>query len=344
MSLRVEQHALDKSWGLGFGHGAKHQLSVIVPIFNESGNIAPLFDRLFSVLEGMHGKSPRQFEVIAINDGSEDGSLGELRAEAARRPQLKIVDFRRNFGQTAALMAGINLASGQIVVSIDADLQNAPEDIPRLLEKIGEGFDVVSGWRKDRKDAKLRRIFVSRVANRLISAISGVRLHDYGCTLKAYRRDVIKGVRLYGEMHRFLPIYATWMGAKVVELPVQHYPRTAGKSKYGLSRVIKVLLDVFVVTFLDRYMIKPIYVFGGFGILSILLAFAVLGTSVFLKFVERISMISTPLPLLSAMAFLIGCMSILLGLLAEIVVRTYFESQRRPPYAVRELVNFESDD
>ena len=241
-------------------------LSVITPIHNEEKNIPILLDQLFEVL----AEIGLPFEIIAVNDGSRDGSLARLRDRAALQPQLKVIDFRRNFGQTAAVMAGIDHANGDVIISIDADLQNDPQDIPILLAKLAEGFDVVSGWRVDRKDGKLRRNFVSRVANTLISRISGVRLHDYGCTLKAYRSDVIKDVRLYGEMHRFIPIYASWMGAKVVEIPVRHNPRRHGRSHYGLERIAKVILDLIVVTFLDRYFTKPIYVFGGFGIVLLL--------------------------------------------------------------------------
>lgn len=314
-------------------------VSVLVPIYNEEQNLPPLLAQLLPVLDGL-GKS---FEIVAVNDGSSDGSLQELRRAANERPEIKIVDFRRNFGQTAALMAAIDHASGAVMVAIDADLQNDPSDIPQLLEKLDEGYDVVSGWRKDRQDAAIRRNFVSRTANRIISRISGVRLHDYGCTLKAYRREVIKGVRLYGEMHRFIPIYASWMGAKVTEIPVRHHARRFGQSNYGLERIFKVVLDLMVVKFLDKYLVKPIYVFGGFGILSILASFAAVFYMLYLKFAEGISMIQTPLPVFCAMTFLVGIMSILIGLLAEIVVRTYFESQGRDTYFVRELINFQNE-
>jgi dolichol-phosphate mannosyltransferase len=253
---------------------------------------------------------------------------------------VKIVNFRRNYGQTAAMMAGIDHASGDIIVAIDADLQNDPDDIPTLLAKLDEGFDVVSGWRRDRKDAAVRRNLVSRIANRVISRISGVRLNDYGCTLKAYRKEVIKGVRLYGEMHRFIPIYAAWQGARVTELPVRHHPRQFGRSKYGLERIVKVVLDLMVVKFLDRHFVKPIYVFGGFGMFSFGLSALAALYMLYLKFAEGLSMIQTPLPLLSAMAFLVGAMSLLMGLLAEMLVRVYFESQNRAPYLVKDLVNF----
>lgn len=312
------------------------ELSVIIPVFNEEGNIAPLFAALSPVLRRLS----LRYEIIAVNDGSSDGTLAALKALAAQTPELKIIDFRRNYGQTAALMAGIDHASGATIVSMDADLQNDPEDIPALLQKIQEGYDVASGWRVDRKDAALSRNFVSRVANRLISRVSGVRLNDYGCTLKAYRADVVRGIRLYGEMHRFIPIYASWMGGKVVEVPVRHHARHAGKSKYGLERVVKVILDLIVVKFLDAYFVKPIYIFGGFGVLSLLMSVIFLCSLIYLKVVRGLSMILTPLPLLTAMAFLVGILSVLMGLLAEMLVRTYFESQGRSAYLVRELVNF----
>ncbi len=335
-------NTLDKTWGFLDVDRPAHRLSVIIPVCNEAESIEPLMERLFKVLDTHFSSLPGAFEVIAVNDGSTDESLHKLKQQARNRLELKVVDFRRNYGQTAAMLAGIEFARGEVLVSIDADLQNDPEDIPLLLARLAEGADVVSGWRKDRRDARWRRNFVSRVANQVISWISGVKLHDYGCTLKAYRREVIKGVRLYGEMHRFLPVYARWMGAKVVEIPVRHSPRRFGKSHYGLRRIVKVTLDILVVKFLDRYMTKPIYVFGSFGLLAIAFSFATLVLSLCLRFFDGISLIQTPLPLLAAMAFLVGCMSLLMGLLAEIVVRTYFESQRRPPFLVRELTNFEA--
>jgi glycosyltransferase involved in cell wall biosynthesis len=311
-------------------------LSVVTPIYNEEKNISILMDQLLELLQTLQ----KSFEIIAVNDGSRDGSLAELRKQATLHPEIKLVDFRRNYGQTAAIMAGIDHASGSVIISIDADLQNDPQDIPNLLAKLDEGFDVVSGWRKDRQDAAMRN-FVSRVANWVISRISGVRLHDYGCTLKAYRSDVVKNVRLYGEMHRFIPIYATWMGAKVVDIPVRHYARRHGHSNYGLERIVKVILDLIVVKFLDRYMVKPIYVFGGFGILSLLFGVVSFLAMIVLKIVNNISMISTPLPLVTVMAVMTGVSSILMGLLAEMLVRIYFESQRRTNYHVRERINFE---
>jgi glycosyltransferase involved in cell wall biosynthesis len=312
------------------------EVTVIVPIYNEMGNIPPL---IAALTDSMH-RIGSAFEIVAINDGSLDGSLRELEEEAARHPELRIIDFRRNYGQTAAIMAGIDCALGAIIVTIDADQQNDPKDIGMLLTKLQEGYDVVSGWRKDRQDFAIRRKLPSRLANSLISLLSGVKLHDYGCTLKAYRADVLRDVRLYGEMHRFIPIYAKWMGAKVVEMPVSHHPRRIGQSKYGIDRIIKVLLDLIVVTFLHRYFVKPIYVFGTFGIASLFLSMGAFVYMLALKFFAGVSMISTPLPLVTVTAGLVGVMSILMGLLAEMLVRIYFESQGRAAYLVRHRVNF----
>lgn len=311
------------------------KLSIIAPIYNEQDNVDPLCEKLFEVLPTLG----QDFEIIMVNDGSRDASMDKLIAQAAIHPELKVVDLRRNYGQTAAMMAGIDHAVGDIIIPIDGDLQNDPADIPRLLQKLEEGFDVVSGWRQDRQDAAIRRNFVSRVANRLISWVSGVHLHDYGCSLKAYRQEVVKDVKLYGEMHRFIPIYATWLGARVAELPVAHHPRIHGTSKYGLNRVFKVILDIIVIRFLDRYFTKPIHLFGGFGIFSILISVLSGIFMVYLKVFEGISMILTPLPLLSVMTFLMGIMSILMGLLAEMIVRTYFESQKKSTYLVRKTIN-----
>jgi dolichol-phosphate mannosyltransferase len=240
------------------------------------------------------------------------------------------------------MMAALDFATGEIIVPIDADLQNDPADIPVLLAKLDEGYDVVSGWRKERKDDAIKRNLVSRIANSLISWISGVRLHDYGCSLKAYRRSVIASVRLYGEMHRFVPIYASWYGARIAEVTVRHYARVHGSSHYGLERIMKVLLDLLVVRFLDRYLGKPIYVFGGFGLLWLAVSFVTLLYVFYLKLFDNLSMIQTPLPTLVAMAFMMGIMSILIGILAEIVVRIYFESQSKRIYHTRETLNLDS--
>lgn len=310
-------------------------LSIVIPVYNEQDNVFPLHERLSAALQSVAA----DYEVIIVNDGSTDSTLVHLRDVATKDPRYKVVSFRRNFGQTAAMMAGIDFASGEIIIGLDGDLQNDPNDIPKLLAKLAEGYDVVSGWRQNRKDAPIKRNLPSRAANWLISSISGVHLHDYGCTLKAYRKEVLKGVRLYGEMHRFIPIYASWEGGRVTEIPVNHYPRARGHSKYGLERVIKVVLDLIVVKFLASYAMKPIYVFGGFGFASIFIAFLSGLWALSLKVFEGVSFILTPLPLLVALAFITGVMSILMGLIAEIIMRTYYESQGKKVYLVKETIN-----
>jgi glycosyltransferase involved in cell wall biosynthesis len=310
-------------------------LSIIIPVYNEQENVLPLHERLTKALRDLDV----EYEVILVNDGSTDATEAKLKAIAATDPRFKVVNFRRNFGQTAAMMAGFDFASGEIIIPLDGDLQNDPADIPRLLEKLDEGYDVVSGWRRERQDAAIRRNLPSRMANWLISRISGVRLHDYGCSLKAYRRSVLKGVRLYGEMHRFIPIYATWQGGRVTEIPVNHLPRVSGQSKYGLERVVKVVLDLIVVKFLASYANKPIYVFGGFGLFSIAVSFLSGLWALYLKLVDHVSFISTPLPLLVVLAFITGIMSILMGLIAEIIMRTYYESQGKQVYLVKGTIN-----
>ena len=243
-------------------------ISVTVPIFNEEENLPLLYERVRDALVGV-GKP---WELVLVNDGSTDGSRAVLDQLAANDKRVKVIHFRRNFGQTAAMMAGIDFATGEIIIPMDGDLQNDPADIPRLIAALDEGYDVVSGWRKDRQDARMTRKLPSNLANRLISRVLGVRLHDYGCSLKAYRRDVIKGVKLYGEMHRFVPVYASWQGARVTEIPVAHHARQFGKSKYGLERTMKVVLDLIVVKFLAKYQQKPMYVFGAFGLFSLALS------------------------------------------------------------------------
>lgn len=312
-------------------------ISITVPVYNERESLPALLPALTDVLE----KTGRTWEVVLVNDGSSDGSDKLLDEMAQSEPRVKVVHFRRNFGQTAAMMAGIDFATGDIIIPIDADLQNDPRDIPALLEKLDEGYDVCSGWRKERQDEALRRNFPSRIANRLISWVSGVELHDYGCSLKAYRRDVIKGVKLYGEMHRFVPIYASWQGAKVTEIPVRHHARRFGVSKYGLERVGKVLLDLMVVKFLERYAKKPIYIFGGIG-LACLGVGALAGVwALMLKVFHDISLIQTPLPLVVVMMGITGVMCILMGFLAEMVTRTWHESQSMNIYLVKSTRNLE---
>jgi len=310
-------------------------ITVVIPVFNEEANLPLLIERLFPVLDQLD----RPFEVIFVNDGSIDRSMYVLRDIARARPQVKVIGLARNYGQTAAMVAGFDHADGEVIVPMDADLQNDPADIPVLLAKLDEGFDVVSGWRKERKDQPLRRNLLSRIANALISLISGVRLHDYGCSMKAYRRSILGPVRLYGEMHRFMPIYASWYGARITEVVVRHEPRQHGQSNYGLERVFKVIMDLLVVQFLERSLAKPIYLFGGFGLLWLFVSFATLLYVIYLKIFENVSMILTPLPTLVAMSFMMGIMSILLGLIAELVIRVYFECQDKRIYHVREFID-----
>ena len=314
-------------------------LSTIVPVYNEESNLPELVAALMPVLNDLG----LPFEIIFINDGSTDDSAAVLDKLAADSPEIKVIHFRRNHGQTAAMMAGMDFSVGDVIVPIDADLQNDPQDIPRLLERLNEGFDLVSGWRKDRKDSRIFRNLPSWLANRLISKISGVKLHDYGCTLKAYRRSIIEDVRLYGEMHRFLPIYASWAGARTTEIVVNHNARTRGESKYGLERVFKVPLDLIVVKFLSEYSQKPIYVFGGFGLLSHMLALLTFAAMVYFKFWGGKSFIETPLPMLVVLFVLMGFMSMLLGLIAELSVRTYHESQNKSTYTILRTVNIDND-
>ena len=311
------------------------EISVVIPLFNEEDNVVPLLDELFAEL----GKLPRSFEVICVDDGSKDATFQRLQQYAAQRAELRVIRFRLNFGQTAAMSAGIESARGDVIVPMDGDLQNDPADIGKLLAQLDAGYDVVSGWRRDRQDKEFGRKLPSRIANRLISAISGVRLHDYGCSLKAYRRDVLREVKLYGEMHRFIPIYASWQGARVTEMVVNHRARRAGASKYGLSRTFKVLLDLMVVKFLASYATKPIYVFGGFGFISFALAIATFLWALYYKLTGAKSFVETPLPLLSVTFTLVAVLSLLMGLLAELVIRTYYESQGKRPYLVAEELN-----
>lgn len=314
-------------------------LSVIVPVYNEAKSLPLLLERLRGALDDL------DHEVILVNDGSKDGSFDVMAAACANDPRLKALDFRRNFGQTAAINAGMQHSTGDVLVLIDSDLENDPADIPLLLAKLEEGYDVVSGWRRDRwKGQFLTRKLPSLLANKLIGAISGVKLHDYGCTLKAYRRDVIKDVVLYGQMHRFIPVYCSWQGGRVGELPVRYEPRRFGKSNYGLFRTYKVLLDLLLIKFLDKHMTKPIHFFGGAGFLAFGVAFLTFSLAVYFKVTGQKDFVQTPLPGITAMFFIIGVLMILLGVLAEMLMRTYFESQGKRTYNVRRSVNITSLD
>ena len=312
-------------------------LSIIVPVLNEGASLSELAQGLKQEMSQLG----RTWEIIFINDGSTDHSEEILNRLADQDERFRVIHFRRNFGQTAAMMAGFDFARGQVLIPIDGDGQNDPADIANMLSLLEQGYDVVSGWRKDRQDNFIKRNAPSILANQLISAVSGVRLHDFGCSLKAYKRTVVDGIRLYGEMHRFLPIYASWHGARITEVVVNHHPRRAGRSKYGLERVAKVLLDLLVVKFLDSAAQKPMYVFGGCGIFSLAISVLAFLWMVYLKIFKNFAFITTPVPLIVVMAFMIGMMCILLGLLAEMIMRTFYESQGKPIYNIRESRNLE---
>jgi glycosyltransferase involved in cell wall biosynthesis len=321
-------------------------LSVLIPVFNEVGNVDPLHAELDVVLRPL----PLCYELIFVDDGSNDGTTAKLEAIQRRDPEhVRVVFLRRNCGQTAALSAALDLAHGEILVPIDGDRQNDPAEIPRLLKELEAGYDVVSGWRKDRHDAVLSRKVPSWIANRLVARLSGVVLHDFGCTLKAYRRRVLEGVRLYGEMHRFIPIFAAWQGARVTELVVNHRPRTAGRTKYGLGRTFHVVLDLILILFLQRYAQRPLHFFGQFGLWSFGLGVLSFAAMIYFKLVfpwpylwwghdwPPKDFVETPLPSLTVMFFLAGGMSILLGIQSEVIMRTYYETQQKTTYLVGEI-------
>jgi glycosyltransferase involved in cell wall biosynthesis len=312
------------------------EISVFLPVYNEEPNLLPLHTKLEEAL----ARLGRSAEIIYVDDGSSDGSLRILREIAKRDERVRVVALKRNYGQTAAMAAGIDAAHGDVLIPMDADLQNDPADIIRLLDRLDEGYDVVSGWRKNRQDKLITRKIPSMIANRLISWIGGVPLHDYGCSLKAYRREALQDVRLYGEMHRFIPIYASWVGARVSEIPVEHHPRTMGKSKYGLSRTLKVVFDLMTIKFMASYQTKPIYVFGSFGMLAFFVSVVAGLYAIFLKLFHKADFVQTPLPILAIVMFAVGIQFLLMGLLAEMLVRTYHESQEKSIYAVREKIGF----
>jgi glycosyltransferase involved in cell wall biosynthesis len=321
-------------------------LSVLIPVFNEVDNVEPLHAELDAILRPL----TIGYELIFVDDGSTDGTTARLEAIQRLDPEhVRVVFLRRNCGQTAALSAALDLARGEILVPLDGDRQNDPADIPRLLNELEAGYDVVSGWRKDRHDAFISRKVPSWIANRLVARLSGVSLHDFGCTLKAYRRRVLEGVRLYGEMHRFIPIFAAWQGARVTELVVNHRPRTAGRTKYGIGRTFHVILDLILIRFLQRYSQRPLHFFGQFGLWSFALGVLSFVAMVYFRSVfpwpylwwghdlPPKSFVETPLPSLTVMFFLAGCMSILLGIQSEVIMRTYYETQHKTTYLVGEV-------
>jgi len=314
------------------------KVSIIVPIYNERENLEPFIAALTQALD----PTGEDYEILLIDDGSTDGSDSYIGAQAEKNPRIRAIQFRRNFGQTAAMAAGFDHASGSILIPIDADLQNDPRDIPSVLAKLREGYDVVSCWRQNRQDTWLTRKVPSKLANGLISYIGGVHLHDYGCTLKGYRREVVEHIRLYGEMHRFIPVYASWAGARVTEIPVRHHARHAGSSKYGLGRTFKVMLDLITVKMLGSYSTKPMYFFGGVGLLACGCGFLFALWTLLDKYFNGVKAHNNPLLLLSVFLFLLGIQFVLMGLVAELVIRTYFESQGKAPYIVRRKWNCDS--
>ena len=314
------------------------KVSVIIPVYNENEIISELVTTLFRTLQDQ----TYSWEILFIDDGSSDGSFQQLKSIAEENPEhIIVIALRRNFGQTAAIAAGIDHANGDVLVLMDADMQNDPTDIPLLLKKIDEGYDVVSGWRVNRKDNKITRVLPSRIANKLISWVTGVHLHDYGCSLKAYRKDILADFRLYGEMHRFIPAYAANVGAKIAEVDVKHHPRKFGKTSYGMERTLKVVLDLFTVKFLISYSQKPLYLFGGLGLFLLLGGIGILLFLLIRRLGLGISPFSSPLFPTSIMIVVMGFQSILMGLIAELLVRTYHEAQDKPTYTIREKINEE---
>lgn len=308
-------------------------ISIVIPVYNEEENIEPLYSRLKKTLESLK----EDYEIIFVDDGSNDGTLELLEDIQRNDSHVLILSLRRNFGQTAAFAAGFDFARGGVIITMDADLQNDPEDIPRLLELIKD-YDLVSGWRKERKDPFFTRRLPSMIANWLISKVTGVRLHDYGCSLKAYRKDIVKNLRLYGEMHRFIPAIASWYGVRIAEVPVKHHPRLKGKSKYGLTRTFKVLLDLVTVKFLQSFSTKPIQFFGPIGLLSTFTGFVVLFYLTLLKFFKNVSIGGRPLLILGVLLIIVGVQFIGMGLIGEMLVRVYHESQRKPIYVLKKII------
>ncbi len=317
------------------------KLSIVVPVYNEEKNLPELFEQIQAAMQPLE----MDWDVTFVDDGSRDASVDVIRQLHAQEPdRVRMVVFRRNYGQTAAISAGINESDGDVVILMDADLQNDPADIPLLLEELDKGFDVVSGWRKNRQDNQLTRNLPSHLANKLISSSTGVHLHDYGCTLKAYRRDILDSINLYGEMHRFIPVYAREAGGKISEVVVHHHPRKHGKANYGLERTVKVILDLFVVQFLMKFSQKPIYLFGGVGLGLMGISFGLFLWLAIRRIVSAVSVLGSPWFQISIMMFILGFLAVLLGLIAELVMRTYYESQDKKTYAIREVVDPEEID
>ena len=313
----------------------KKDLSLVIPVYNESGNLLELYERILKVLETLN----KDYEIIFINDGSQDDSLDVLKNIQKNNERIVIINFRRNFGQTAAFAAGFDHASGDMIVTMDSDLENSPEDIPKLLTRIEEGYDLVSGWRINRKDSYWLRIFPSKIANFIISFICGIKLHDYGCSLKAYKSEILQNIKLYGEMHRFIPALASIMGISAVEIPVEHVKRTKGKSNYTILRFVKVILDLILIKFLLNYTSRPFHIFGFLGISSFTIGFIVALYLSVLKIFFEVSLSARPLLLMSVVLIIFGIQLITMGLLSELIIRNYYESQNKTVYIVKEVIS-----
>lgn len=316
------------------------KISIVIPIYNEEESVGTLYEKILNTMN----KLPYDYEIIAVDDGSTDNTFNKLKEIASKDKRLKVISFKRNYGQTAAMFAGFQHASGDVVITMDADLQNDPADIPILIEKINEGYDVVSGWRKDRKDPFFSRTLPSKIANYIISNATGVYLHDYGCSLKAYKKDIAKNFRLYGDMHRFLPALAKGLGAKITEVPVSHHPRLYGKSKYGIGRTIRVILDIFLVKFLNEYINKPLYAFGGIGFILFSLGFLSGLYLTYDKLINNQEIGQRPLLFLTVLLIISGLQFISTGIIAEVIIRTYYESQDIKPYRIKDAINIENID
>jgi glycosyltransferase involved in cell wall biosynthesis len=335
MTDRTKTSSTDNTGAINSNSKEKIDLSIVIPIYNERESVYHLYKELDKSLS----KLGIDYEVILIDDGSTDGTYNKLLEIHEKNGSYKIIRFRRNFGQTSAISAGFNHSRGDAIITIDADLQNDPRDIPAILNKLNEGYDIVSGWRKNRKDKAVTRRFPSAVANKIISKLTGVYLHDYGCTLKAYRKEVIKNIELYGEMHRYIPAIASWMGVKVAEIPVTHHSRKFGKSKYGISRTIRVILDIITIKFLLSYSQRPIQVFGLVGLFSGTIGFITTGYLIIMRIFFNQGLADRPLFILSIFMIFVGIQLITMGLLAEITMRIYHEAQDKPTYVIKDIIS-----
>ncbi|GAG70371.1 unnamed protein product [marine sediment metagenome] len=335
MANRIKTNSIDNTNTINNNSKEKIDLSIVIPIYNERESV----DRLYKELDKSLLKLGIDYEVIFIDDGSVDGTYNKLLEIHKKNSSYKIIRFRRNFGQTAAISAGFNYSKGDAIITLDADLQNDPQDIPVMLNKLNEGYDIVSGWRKNRKDKAITRRFPSVIANKIISKLTGVYLHDYGCTLKAYKREVVKNIELYGEMHRYIPAVASWMGVKVAEIPVTHHSRKFGKSKYGISRTIRVILDIITIKFLLSYSQRPIQIFGLVGLFSSTVGFIITAYLIIMRIFFNQGLADRPLFILSIFMIFIGIQLITMGLLAEITMRIYHEAQEKPTYVIKDIIS-----